>query len=200
MTVTGGAAAISRTLMFAYRPADYVTSETASTTPAMSDVWLKNVLRPNLNRKVSPVGRIVISRKSRSGVFDVVGRTMPVAVTDVRGAREFELRLSVESWTDRDVLDSLLGTGDVLQLHVPPGSPTSSAFVMVGDTSYDDAAGLYTLPLIEVARPDGTLVGDTILWADVLTEYPTWADVIAAEPTWSDLVSQIASGSETVVP
>ncbi|MGV9364528.1 hypothetical protein [Amycolatopsis sp. NPDC003731] len=181
-------------------PATTLGQDTANLTPSMVDVWLKNVLRPNLNQKVRPAGRISISRKSRSATFDIVGRTVPVAVTDVRGAREFQLQLLVDTWAERDVLDNVLGTGDVLQLHVPPGSPTTSAFVMVGDTTYDDATGLYTLPLTEVARPDGTLIGETILWLDVTAEYATWADVLAAEPTWSDLVSQIASGSSTIVP
>jgi hypothetical protein len=199
-TWTGGVAAVSKARLMYLDRRSFVSQETASTTPAMVDVWLKNVLRPNLNRKVDPVQRIQVARKSRSGSFDIVGRTMPIAVTDVRGGREFNLTLFVEDYTERDELDNTLGTGDVMYLHIPPGKPTSSAYVLVGDTSWSDETGLYALPLTEVAAPDGTLVGDTILWVDVIAEYATWADVIADEPTWSDLLSQIAPGDTVIVP
>lgn len=200
VTITGGVAAISRSIVVQFPAVTYASQDTTNVAPAMTDVWLKNVLRPNLNRKVEPVNRIQVSRKSRSGVFDIVGRTMPIAVTDVRGGREFDLTLFVEDYTERDELDNTLATGDVMFLHIPPGNPTDSAYVLVGNTSWSDATGIYGLPLTEVAAPDGTLVGDTILWLDVIAEYATWSAVIGDEPTWSDLLSQIAPGDSVIVP
>jgi hypothetical protein len=53
LTVTGGVAAISRSLMFAFRAADYVTQDTANPHPTMDRVWIKNLQRPYLNRAVT---------------------------------------------------------------------------------------------------------------------------------------------------
>lgn len=200
ITINGGTTAISRGLSLVFPVSANSGQDAASVTPDMNDVWLKNVLRPNLNRKVDPVGGIEISRKSRSGVFDIVGRTMPITVTDVRGSRQFDLRLFVGDYDERDGLDNTLATGDTMFLHVPDGGPSASAYVLVGDTSWSNLSQLYVLPLTEVAAPDGTLVGNTILWIDVIAEYPSWADLMADEPTWSDLVSQIAPGDSVIVP
>lgn len=198
--ITGGAAAISRTLMLGLPIRPYVSQDTASNVPNMTSVWLKNVLRPNLNRPITPVGRIEITRKSRSGVFPIVGRSNPITVTDVRGSREFVLNISVADAAERDEITNTLATGDTMYLHVPAGGPVSSVFVLVGDTAWSDELFTYQLPMTEVAEPDGTLVGDTVLWIDVVVEFATWTDLIAAEATWSDVVSQIADGSSVIVP
>lgn len=199
-TVTGGGSAISKAAMAFFPPRPYVSQDTASNVPNMTSVWLKNVLRPNLNRPITPVGRIEITRKSRSGVFPIVGRSNPITVTDVRGSREFVLNVSVADAAERDEITNTLATGDTMYLHVPAGGPVSSVFVLVGDTAWSDELFTYQLPMTEVAEPDGTLVGDTVLWVDVVVEFATWTDLIAAESTWSDVVSQIADGSSVIVP
>lgn len=59
-------------------------AETDQITPTLAGVWLKSLIRPFLNRVVSVRGYGEVTRRSRAGVFDVIGRSYPVAVTDVR--------------------------------------------------------------------------------------------------------------------
>src|SRR5690606_5446457 len=65
-----------------------VAGQTASIPPVLDGVWLKSIARPYLNR---PLPRVLdvsaIGRQSRSGVFEIVGRSRPVVVGSVRGSR-----------------------------------------------------------------------------------------------------------------
>src|SRR5207248_7586392 len=49
VTITGGAAAISRAIGFQLPVIDYLSQETASITPVLTSVWLKNISRQRLN-------------------------------------------------------------------------------------------------------------------------------------------------------
>lgn len=202
ITVTGGAAAQSRSMVAGWVHADYLQRDTANVTPsfASDEVWLKNVLRPNLNRRVYPVEPITVSEDSRTGLFNIMGKTYPTAVTELRGSQEFTLILDVPNYAARDEIRNTLATGEVMYLQVPPGKPVNSMHVNIGNTKYDDQRSLYTLPMTQIASPDPTVVGSTVLWVDIVATFATWADLIAAEPTWSDVVSRIADGSQVIVP
>lgn len=201
VTVTGGSAAISIGLSLTFVSAAYVTLETTTITPAMTDIWLKNVLRPNLNMIIPTEGDTDITEPSRSNAFAVIGRNLPVAVTDVRGSQQFNMYLGVLDNTTRDNIRNALATGDVMYIHIPNDTayPIKSMYVLVGNTDWRDRLRQYTLPLTQVAAPDGTIIGDTVLWLDVIATYATWSDLIAAKATWSDVVSMIAPGGQVIV-
>lgn len=199
--VTGGAAAISKSAAISFVARAFTSQDTTTCTPAMTDVWLKNVLRPNLNMIIPTEGDTDITEPSRSNIFAVIGRNLPVAVTDVRGSQQYSLYLGVLDNTTRDNLRNALATGDVMYLHIPNTTtyPVKSMFVLVGNTDWRDRMRQYTLPLTQVAAPDGTIIGDTVLWLDVIATYATWNDLIAAKATWSDVVSMIAPGGQVIV-
>jgi hypothetical protein len=86
LTVTGGVAAISRSLMFAFRAADYVTQDTANPHPDYGP-GLDQELAEALPQPCGDGHRLDgVTRPARAGVFEVVSRSMPVAVTDLRGS------------------------------------------------------------------------------------------------------------------
>jgi hypothetical protein len=203
--VTGGAAAISRAIMAAFRPADYITRETGSITPTLTDVWIKNVAKPFLNRAVTVIDFSEIVRPARTGVFDVIGRSYPVAVNDLHGSRRWTLDVVVSTVDEANDFDLITSSGEVLLVHVPPDCGVPGGYVTVGDTSQKrtarySARRAFSLPLTEVAAPDPDVVGATVTWQGVLNTYATWADLIAAVPTWGDLLELIGSPSDVIVP
>ena len=206
LVITGGAAAISRGVTIAFTTGDYVTRDTASLTPLLVDstgtqkVWIKNLQRPYMNTPLTtPVGLLEITSKARAGVFPIIRRSKPVAVTDLRLGREFTIGARVEDSDERDRLDLILQAGEPILLHVPLGTiRLKSLYAVIGDVKYDDEALTYELPLTEVAAPAGTIVGDTVLWSDIVASFATWADLIAAEPTWSDVLSRIGNPSDII--
>jgi hypothetical protein len=178
--------------------------ELASITPVLDRIWVKSIIRPFLNRAVTVVGWSDITRAARSGDFDVVGRSFPVAVTDVRGSRAYDLQLYAATAQDAQTLDFILASGDVLFVHTPAGCPVPGGYVRVGDTSQRRphvraVTGVFTLPVVEVAAPGPDVVGAVSTWATVLASYATWSDLLAANATWADLLARIAPPSEVIV-
>lgn len=216
LTVTGQAASVddyefAADVVNYYRVTAYNVSavqtnqETSSVTPTLGGVWIKSVARPFLNRQVTVVDHSAIERRGRAGVFDVVGRSYPVAVSDVRGSRRWELEVLTETTTEAEDFDLLLASGDVLLIHVPADVDVPGGYVTVGDTnerrtSRKSIRRVFSLACIEVAAPGPDVVGATSNWQTVLTAYPTWQDVLNAHPTWNDLLELIGSPTDVIVP
>lgn len=207
-TVSGGASAISRGVVAVFPPAPYRIRETDSITPAIDRVWLKSIVRPFLNREVTVRDFGDITRPDRGGVFEVVGRSYPVAVTDVRGSRRFSLELRTLTEAEADDLRLILASGDVLYLQVPPTGQSSAvptAYVSVGDATERrptsiTAVRLFSLPCTEVAPPGPDVVGATVTWQTVINAYATWADLMADQATWADLLELVGSPGDVIVP
>lgn len=214
--VTGGLAAISRAIVAAVEPAAWLYQETASITTNIAGdtctdtpIILKSISRPFLNRAVTVVQRpdTAITRRSRAGVFDIVGRSYPVAVSDLRPSRQWTMYVRTYTHTDAAELDLILASGDPLFVHVPAGCAASvpGGYVTVGDTTQAwhplrPTQCLWTLPLTEVAAPGPDVVGATITWQGVLNAYGSWAELIAANATWADLLANVGSASDVIVP
>jgi hypothetical protein len=187
----------------------YLSCQTGSITPEFHQVWLKSIARPFLNQPVTVLRDFAdVERSARGGVFDIVGRSLPVAVTDLRGSRRWTLRLCTETAQDAHDLDLLLISGDPVFLQVPVNSnlPVPSIYAHVGDTSARKRAysehRTWSLPLTQVAAPGPDVIGATITWQCVLDTYATWQDVLNANASWADLLQQVcadASG-EVFVP
>ena len=184
-------------------------SEVADITPTLTAIWLKSVARPFLNLTIStPLGDTFrFERPERGGAFPVVGRSLPVAVTDVRGSKQYTLKVRTDTDDAGSDLDLLLAGGDILFLHVPPGSviPTGGVFLYAGRTAVEypippDPMRFTTIPVVEVAAPGPDVVGATSSWTTVLATYASWADVIAAKASWSELLDLVGDGSEVIVP
>lgn len=209
--ITGGGVAISRSGALAFYHANLTLSaEIGSITPTITSVWLKDITKPFLNRTLNCIpNQTPITRRARSGIFPIVGRTFPIAVSDIRLARELTIEVITQTTQEWEELDLITLTGDVFFLQTPPGNSLPTMYVSIGDTSLrrplrnqrcGDDWRVFTFPLTEVAMPDSDLVGSLGTWQTVLNTYATWADVLAAHPTWSDLLTLVGSPGEVVVP
>jgi hypothetical protein len=209
--VTGGAAAISRATVLALYPEPRLMSdEIATITPMIDTTWLKVIARPYLNRPIDCIATISsITRRARNGIFPIVGRSYPVAVTDLRMSREFSIRIVSQTTEEREDLDLIMATGDVFFFQSPPGDPMPTLYAAVGDT--DEMRPLrnrtcgndwrvFTLPLTEIAAPTSDIVGSIGTWQTVVNTYATWSDVLADNATWSDLLNLVGSPSDVIVP
>ena len=173
-------------------------------------VWIKSIGRPFLNQQVNCVlNPSPITRPGRNGVFDVVGRSYPIAVTDVRGSRRVTVEVVTRTTEERNDMDLLLASGDPVFYHTPANYPLPTMYAVIEDTSEsrpvrnrlcDNDWRLFSLPSIEVAAPSADVVGSTSTWQTVVTTYATWADVLAAHSSWADLLELVGDGSEVIVP
>lgn len=213
-TVTGGAAAISRGGTTQFKPTDQVQS--ASLTPTLDRVWLKVVSSPFLNRALDCVLDGEVTRSPRHGLFEVINRDHPVAVTDRRGSREQVLRVTTRTHGEHEDLDFVLRLGEPVFVHAPAASEVRTQHAVIGETREVrpvrnvlrdgvDAAcerdyRSFTLPLREVAAPGVAVCGSTITWQGVLNTYATWADLLAVETSWFDLLQNVGQPSDVIVP
>jgi hypothetical protein len=200
-TVTGGASAVSRGVVFELL-ADTLT-QSASITPSLGgQVWLKFVARPFLNLPVEAYGEVNVTRRARNAIYQIVGRSAPVAVTDVRAGRELLLSVKTLTTEAHERLDFAVAGGDPVFVHAPPGSPVPTMYAVIGDVQDDQpvpGVHFWTLPLTEVAAPAAEIVGSTITWQGVLNQYATWQDVIDGETSWQDLLTSIGDPSDVIV-
>lgn len=199
--VTGGAAAISRGGVAVFEPA--LAAQSDSLTPVLDGVWLKFIARPFLNTMVQPWGDLQWQRKSRNGVFDVVGRSNRVSVSDIRLSREGPLSVKTETVEDFERLNLVLSGGDPVFLHTPASHPLPTMYCDVGDVAMDSPVpGTYffTLPLIQVAAPAAEIVGATSTFQTLLSSYATFQDVLATFATFQDILEEIAQPGDIEVP
>ncbi|TDD98894.1 hypothetical protein [Jiangella asiatica] len=178
---------------------------TASITVALDGLWLKSLTRPFLNRKVALTDFSEVERASRNGVFPVVGRSYPVAVTDLRMSRQQTITIMTDNLGDARDFDVILSSGDPMFLHAPATCGVDTMYVVIGDTTEGrrSTRGMrryFDLPLTEVAAPDPSIVGSTVTWQGVLNAYATWRDVIAANATWAQLMDRIGDPTDVIVP
>jgi hypothetical protein len=189
-------------------------AQTASTTCTITvnqtKIWLKSVERPFLNRELDCVlNPSPINRDARGGVFEILGRSFPVAVTDVRGGLIVSLRTVTRTYEEQEGLDLLLASGDLLYLQSTATFPLTSMFVAV-DRDVDESRPVrnrdcddlrsFTLPLTQIEPLDDDVVGHTFSWYSVIVTYSTWSAVIADNATWADLLDQVAEPTEVIVP
>jgi hypothetical protein len=204
-TVTGGAAAVSKTTTLAFAHAEFLNEQTRTITPALTGTWIKSLSRPFLNRIVKVLDYSDVVRKSRNVAFDVIGRSLPVGVADVMGGRAWTMTVWTETLDDADDLDTVLASGDIWFVHVPVSCTVPGGYVIIdGDVSKRRTRPKavrrhFDLPFLEVAAPSADVAGATSTWATVLARYATWADLIADKATWADVLELIGSANEVIV-
>jgi hypothetical protein len=208
VTMTGGASALSEGAMLRFTRRPYISQETASVTPTITAVWLKNIQQPFLNRIVTVVGPLSDRvQPSRSGSFVVAGRRNSFAVTEVRGGNSYTLTIKTETDSEREDLEAVLASGGVVLLQLPHDCRVfPGGYYLIRDVSIRMAAAVFgsrryfDLELEETSAPSSVLVGNTVTWQGIINTYATWADLIAANPTWSDVMNRIGTPSDVVVP
>lgn len=184
-------------------------TESSSITPVLGKTaWLKSIRHPFLNRPIHRVlagGGQQIGRASRGAVFEVQGRSYPIAVTDVRSSREFTLTVQVEDETAARDMDLILASGDIFFIQVPPELTPHMAggYVRIGDTVQHRVADTimwrFTVPCRVVAPPGPGVVGGTMTYGALLNLYGGYQNVLAANSTYADLLALMASPDDLVV-
>ncbi|TDP97644.1 hypothetical protein [Labedaea rhizosphaerae] len=206
VTVTGGVAAASRAASIVVPRAAYVTQETATVTPAQTGVWLKNIGRAYLSRKITVTDIGTITRRARGGAQDIIARTLGIAVTDLRGGAEFTLQVTTPTLTDAADLEARLAAGDVVFLQPPDTDdcPIPTGYFWVGDVARSQHSKrttrrFFDLPMVEVAAPSSSIVPITATYQSVLNTYATYAALLAGEPTYADVID-MTGVPDVVVP
>lgn len=178
-------------------------------TQDLDAVWLKVPAAPYLNMPVEVLDRSEVTRRSRAGVFDVVGRSLPVMVGDVASSIAYTLALLTRTPADETNLDYLFASGEVVYLQLPSAVDyIPGGYFSVGDTgrtSYDKGGEVaplrqWSVPLTEVAAPGPDVIGPAYTWTSVLADYASWNAVLAANATWGDLLQRTGTPSDVIVP
>lgn len=188
-----------------YRVKDNTHTFTANRTPSQSGTWFKSISRPFLNRPVTVVNHSDITRPAKNGIFEVVGRSFPVAVTDVRSSRRYTMTLKATTVSDADALELVFESGDPLFIQTDGLNDIPNGYVVIGDMNrsrYGHVSNrrLFDLSMTEVAAPGPDIYGRTASWETQVVEFATWTDLLAAFATWEDETDYVASPSVVVVP
>lgn len=176
---------------------------TDSITPSIDGVWLKNVAFPFLNQTVTVADFGDITRPARGQVYDIVGARDPVAVTDVRGSRRYDLQVLTASIADADTFDQVLSQGGVVYVQSPPDCDVPDGHYQVGDTTQARTARrtkrrMFTLPLTKVRPPAPSIVGVTITCQAVANRYPTCQDLLDTGMTCAQVLELVADPKDWV--
>lgn len=175
-------------------------------TQDLDEVWLKVPAAPFLNTPVVVADRSEVTRRSRAGIFDVVGRSNPVMVGDVASSISYTLTLQTATSAAESNLDFLFASGEVVLLQVPSTVDyVQGGYFAVGDTSRGPVnkvspLRVWTVPLTGVAAPGPGVVGSAYTWTSTVNEYATWTAVIADNLTWADLLARTGTPSDVIVP
>lgn len=189
-----------------YRINDGTNLWQTSITPSQTAVWLKSISRPFLNRPVTVVSHEDITRQARNGVFPIIGRTNPVAITDVRLAREWQMTVKADSVSDADAIELVLTGGDPLLIQVPPdGNDIPGGYVVVGTMTrrrfgHASVRRWFDLPCTVVAPPGPGVVGATMTWQALVADFGNWSDVLSAFGTWAAVADYVADPDTVIVP
>lgn len=137
-----------------YAASAWATDDAAWTS---STWWLKSVLHPSLNAPVYPHSVPSYQRPARQGVFQALGATRALVVSDTRGADRGTIVFRVDTDSQASALNELLDSGEVLLLQGAPGQHWTDRYVVLGD--------LDRARLVDKAYVEGTL--DTLTWVEV---------------------------------
>lgn len=167
---------------------------TVTGTAPANAVWLKFLAAPALNRRLSLLGWSEVERRSRTGIYDVQGRSDPVVVSDVHSSRRLTITCKTDTVAERDTLDAALAEGLACFLHVPRTIALPTLYATVGDYQWrtpgrHSTRAIFEIPLVEVAAPSWTVSAAFNTWQSTLDAHLTWEALTAAIPTWRGVVA-----------
>jgi len=118
-------------------------SSTSATSWSSTDWWLKNPLLPSQNVVVNIHSLTEETRSARQGVFQAIGSSSAVVVSDTRGPSAGSVTFRVDSDEDKADLDTLVESTTPLLLQGAPDEHWSDRYIVLGDYSrtraYDKA-------------------------------------------------------------
>lgn len=165
-------------------------------------VWLKDPLRPQLNRRVLVRQAPDWQQPIEQNVMRIAGRQNAVVLSRIRSGREGSLTVWTQSDDEREALRFLMATGNVLLWQSAPGMGEPDVYVSVAQTSLPRVSPYapeswreWTLPLTEQDRPTGGTAGSAT-WTvrDVGLENASVLSLIGRYATVLDLALDQRTG------
>ena len=181
---------------------------TVGATQDLTQPWLKVPAAPFLNQPVEIVTAQNQRRRTRTGVFDIKGRTNPIVVSDVMSSWQFDLLLLTRTVAARSNLDYLFASGEVLLLQLPfaeTGHVPDGYLSVIGDVDQDRTLRrslnrVWTVPVHQVAAPGPDVIGSSYTWQSVVADYASWTALLAANASWTALLARTGTPSDVIVP
>lgn len=211
VAITGGAAAASRAVSVQI-PANQVTDQASTSyTPAFPNpnvqpYWLMNPGRPGQNVRIEITEFSEITQAGRTGIFEIVGRSSPVTISDVMASGSFEFTIDAATKAEAKEIVGRLALGDPMFLLVPDPNADLDTFYFTATSvkrAVDTPGGSWSIKVTarEVSQPAPAVYGSTYIWNDVATDYTSWTAVLAdpQNASWSNLVDRI-SDDVIIVP
>ncbi len=161
----------------------------------LDQVWIKFIVAPHRNAKVSLIGWGRVTRRSRQAVFGVRNRPDPIVVTDVHQSRVVEIQIMTWSEEEATELDQALALGLPVYLHTPSSVQLASMYASVGDYGYERSGGvlsprnIFTIPLTEVSAPPLSIVGPGLTYLSLLEDFATYEELAAAYATYLEVLA-----------
>lgn len=176
-------------------------------------VILKSIKYPFLNRAIKLPPYDEITRDFRGSVNDISGRSIPVAMTDLRTSPASEIQVITDTVEEARDLDLILAANTVFLLQTPFETVSGCervSNILGGHIVFDQTTSqrrpyqgskkfIWSLPYRRVAPPGPDFTGTTMTWQAVVDRYGSWTDVVNANATWIDLLQNVAGPSDTVV-
>lgn len=211
ITYTGGVADVSKARIFYLPQRTFTDQGTTSIVPVLPNpntkpYWLMNPGRPGQNVRVEITSFSELNQDGRTGVFDIVGRSYPVIVSDIMESNAFEFTIDAATKTEAKEIAGRIALGDPMYLLVadPNADIDTFYFTALSLKRVVDAPGgswSITVQAREVAQPAPAVYGSTYIWQDVINNYATWTDVLAdpQNTSWSNLMDRVST-TVIVVP
>lgn len=139
-----------------YTYSDWTATGTGSWTDA-SNWWLKSPLVPALNTTITVYSFPGYTRTARTGLFQPLGGSKPIATIDTRGSATGQIILLVTTQAEQDALDAILDGGGALLLQPPAGVYWDDKYVAFGDQGRNR--------LVDKSWIEPTL--DTYTWTEI---------------------------------
>lgn len=175
-------------------PVNVVQTVVAGIADTLDQVWLKFIVAPALNRRVSLIGWSPVRRTSRQAVYGVRNRPTPIVVTDVHGSRTVDVQLVTWTEEEGESLENALASGLPVFFQTPTNVQLRGMYASVGTFEWVRQGGVtsprrrWNVPLTEVSAPPLSVVGPGFTYQNVVDQYVDYQEVLDAFPTYLELI------------
>lgn len=97
--------------------------------------WIKHPYRPSLNVRVYPTAAPDMTRTAPIGVFAILGRATPVAMTTTRSADVGTLTFATSVEAENVKIRNVFADGGIVQLAFPSGYGLNAMWVVANDVT-----------------------------------------------------------------
>jgi hypothetical protein len=174
---------------------DPVVSSPATIVTDGRTFWLKDVVLGAFSTKVNIQSMSDVSRPAVIlGKFNVIGRSRPIIVTDVRSGREGTMTLTGVTHVDNLNIANIIASGNTLLLQCPGSANFPDMYFQAGDVTESwNGAPSYTtihtwsIPFTETDPPAQSAISlDFNSWL-LVTQFTTWQTVLNDRTDWTEV-------------